>query len=86
MVELAYTRDLKSLARIGLMGSSPIGATISLSPAAALGKRRVVHAVTDMVTQEVRSLRLDGFTGEQRSRYVCRGCHGESVLGRLSGP
>ena len=32
MVELAYTRDLKSLARIGLMGSSPIGATIFLSP------------------------------------------------------
>jgi hypothetical protein len=34
-VELVYTRDLKSLARNGIMGSSPIGATTMPIPRSA---------------------------------------------------
>ena len=62
-MELAYTRDLKSLARNGLMGSSPIGATIPLPLAVAFGGTPSGVCCHWFSTQEVKSLRLDGFTG-----------------------
>lgn len=72
MVELAYTRDLKSRTRNGFMGSSPIGATIFLFPVRRSPWKAINWCRPSLYGSEaVRSLWLEALAEvEDRSTFV----------------